>query len=47
MPVYSFRGRNVRTNESIIGERFSASPQALAAVLRREQVAPISIREKQ
>jgi type IV pilus assembly protein PilC len=46
MPVYSFRGRNVRTNESIMGERFSASPQALAAVLRREQVAPISIREK-
>ncbi len=46
MPVYSFRGRNVRTNESISGERFSSSPQALAAVLRREQVAPISIREK-
>ena len=28
------------------GERFSSSPQALAAVLRREQVVPISIREK-
>jgi len=46
MPVYVFRGRSVRTNESIAGERFSNSPQALAAVLRREQVAPITIREK-
>ena len=46
MPVYVFRGRNVRTNEAIAGERFSNSPQALAAVLRREQVAPIAIKEK-
>jgi type IV pilus assembly protein PilC len=46
MPVYVFRGRNLQTNESINGERFSNSPQALAAVLRREQVAPLSIREK-
>src|SRR5262245_42721785 len=46
MPVYVFRGRNLQTNESISGERFSNSPQALAAVLRREQVAPLSIREK-
>jgi type IV pilus assembly protein PilC len=46
MPVYSFRGRNVRTNESIIGERFAPNAQALAAVLRREQVAPMSIEEK-
>jgi len=46
MPVYTFRGRNIRTNENISGERFSANPQALAAVLRREQVAPISIQEK-
>jgi type IV pilus assembly protein PilC len=46
MPVYTFRGRNIRTNESISGERFSASAQALAAVLRREQIAPMSIREK-
>jgi type IV pilus assembly protein PilC len=29
-----------------MGERFSNSAQALAAVLRREQVAPVSIREK-
>jgi len=46
MPVFEFRGRNVRTNESIAGERFAANPNALAAVLRREQVAPISIQEK-
>jgi type IV pilus assembly protein PilC len=46
MPVFVFRGRNVRTNEVIAGERFSASPQALAAVLRREQIAPVSIQEK-
>jgi type IV pilus assembly protein PilC len=46
MPVYSFRGRNVRTNENISGERFSNSAQALAAVLRREQIAPTAISEK-
>lgn len=46
MPVYSFRGRHVRTNENIMGERFASNPQALAAVLRREQVAPVSIQEK-
>jgi type IV pilus assembly protein PilC len=46
MPVYTFRGRNIRTNESISGERLSASAQALAAVLRHELIAPIAIREK-
>jgi type IV pilus assembly protein PilC len=47
MPIYIFKGRSVRTNESISGERFSNNPQALAAVLRREQISPLSIREKQ
>ncbi len=46
MPVYKFRGKNIRTNKTISGERFSNSPQGLAAILRREQVAPISIQEK-
>jgi type IV pilus assembly protein PilC len=46
MPVYTFRGRNIRTNEILSGERFSATPQALAAVLRRDQIAPIAIKEK-
>jgi type IV pilus assembly protein PilC len=46
MPVYTFRGRNARTNENISGERTSNSAQALAVVLRREQISPISIQEK-
>ncbi len=46
MPVYTFRGRNIRSNEVITGERFSTNAQALAAVLRREQIAPVSILEK-
>jgi type IV pilus assembly protein PilC len=46
MPVYAFRGRNIRTNKSLSGERVSNSAQALAAVLRREQISPISIKEK-
>jgi type IV pilus assembly protein PilC len=46
MPVYTYRGRNIRTNESVSGERFSNSSQALAAVLRREQIAPSTIQEK-
>jgi type IV pilus assembly protein PilC len=46
MPVYVFRGKNIRTNENVSGERFSNSSQALAAVLRREQITPISIKEK-
>jgi len=46
MPVYTYRGRNIRTNENVSGERFSNSSQALAAVLRREQIAPSNIQEK-
>jgi type IV pilus assembly protein PilC len=46
MPVYTYRGRNLRTNEPVSGERFSSSPQTLSAVLRREQITPASIREK-
>ena len=46
MPRYVFRGKHLRTNETVAGERFSSSPQALAAVLRREQVVPLSIRQK-
>lgn len=46
MPVYAYTGRNIRTNEAVSGERFSDSPQALAALLRREQVAPGRIEEK-
>ena len=46
MPIYAFRGRNVRTNVSISGERFSSSAEALASTLRRERIAPVLIREK-
>jgi type IV pilus assembly protein PilC len=46
MPTYVFRGRNTKTNETVSGERFSNSTQALSAVLRREQILPISIQEK-
>ena len=46
MPVFEFRGRNTRTNENVTGERFSNSSQALAVVLRREQIMPVSIKEK-
>jgi type IV pilus assembly protein PilC len=46
MPVFVYKGRNVRTNENISGERFSDSRQALASVLRREQISPITIKEK-
>jgi len=46
MPVYTYRGRNIRTKEVVSGERFSSSSQALAAVLRKEQIAPSTIREK-
>lgn len=46
MPVYVYRGRNVRSNEAVSGERFANTPQAMAAILRREQIAPTSIREK-
>jgi type IV pilus assembly protein PilC len=46
MPIFTYRGRNLQTSESISGERFSNSAQALAAILRREQISPISIQEK-
>jgi type IV pilus assembly protein PilC len=46
MPVYVFRGRYARSNSEISGERFSNSAAALAAVLRKEQIVPVTIREK-
>lgn len=46
MPVYVFRGKNAQSNETVSGERFSANSQTLAAALRREQIMPLSIREK-
>jgi type IV pilus assembly protein PilC len=44
MPVYSYRGKS-RTGE-VRGEREADTKQALAAVLRREQISPLVIKEK-
>jgi type IV pilus assembly protein PilC len=44
MPVYSYRGKS-KTGE-VRGEREADSKQALAAILRREQVSPLVIKEK-
>jgi type IV pilus assembly protein PilC len=44
MPVYSYRGKS-KAGE-VRGEREADSKQALAAILRREQVSPLVIKEK-
>ncbi len=46
MPTYVFRGRNLKDNSKINGERFAYNKQALTAILRREQIHAVSIREK-
>jgi type IV pilus assembly protein PilC len=46
MPVYLYKGRQTRSQAIVSGERFAANTQALALVLRKEQVNPIFIREK-
>jgi type IV pilus assembly protein PilC len=46
MPVYVYKGRQLRSHSVVLGERFAADTQALAAILRKEQIAPIFIREK-
>lgn len=45
MPVYAYRGRS-RTGAVVRGERLAENKQTLAAMLRREQVSPLSIKEK-
>lgn len=46
MPVYTYRART-RTGTTISGERVADNQQVLAAMLRREQVSPLAIKEKQ
>jgi type IV pilus assembly protein PilC len=46
MPTYVYRGRSGKDNSKVSGERFAHSKQALATLLRREQITPVSIREK-
>lgn len=46
MPVYAYKGRNIRSHALVAGERFASNAQSLVASLRKEQVTPIHIREK-
>lgn len=45
MPTYVFKGRN-RMNEIVVGERVADNREALAQILRREQVTLTSAKEK-
>jgi len=45
MPVYSYRGTSA-AGATVTGERIAESKQALQAMLRRERVTPITIKEK-
>ncbi|MFI5174921.1 MAG: type II secretion system F family protein [Terriglobia bacterium] len=45
MPVYTYRART-KTGTTISGERAADNQQVLAAILRREQVSPLAIKEK-
>lgn len=46
MPTFVYRGRSLKDNTKVSGERFAYNKQALTAILRREQIQPITIREK-
>jgi type IV pilus assembly protein PilC len=46
MPVFQFTGRQYEGGAVISGERVAASRQALAAILRNENVLPVQIDEK-
>ncbi len=45
MPVYTFTGKN-RTGAQVKGERTAENKAQLAAILRREQITPMVIKEK-
>ncbi len=45
MPIYKFQGRNYQGGSLVTGERNAASKQALAAVLRNENILPVRIDE--
>lgn len=46
MPVYQYTGRRFGDSLPVKGEKFANSKHSLAALLRNEQVTPISIQEK-
>lgn len=45
MPTYSYRGTTA-TGATVTGERMADSKQALQAMLRRERITPVTIKEK-
>lgn len=45
MPVYAYRART-RTGTTVMGERMAENQQVLIAMLRREQISPVSIKER-
>src|SRR3990172_10565219 len=45
MPVYSYRGTTA-AGGTVTGERMAENKQALQAMLRRERVTPVTIKEK-
>ncbi|HEV8132238.1 MAG TPA: type II secretion system F family protein [Acidobacteriota bacterium] len=46
MPIYQFKGKRYANGLPIVGEKFAQNKQALAILLRNEQILPISIKEK-
>src|SRR2546425_13254861 len=46
MPIYQFKGKRYGNGLPVIGEKFAQNKQALAILLRNEQILPISIKEK-
>ncbi|HUG44510.1 MAG TPA: type II secretion system F family protein [Acidobacteriota bacterium] len=46
MPVYQFKGKSYDHGSIINGERFAQNKQALAALLRKENIFPINIAER-
>lgn len=46
MPLYQFKGRRTADNLLVTGEKFAPSRPGLAALLRKDRIIPISIKEK-
>lgn len=46
MPMYQFKGKRYGSNVPVAGEKFAQNKQSLAAILRNEQIMPITITEK-
>jgi type IV pilus assembly protein PilC len=46
MPTYTYQGQNMRTRDAVSGERAAKNENELRALLRRERIGNISIRQK-